>query len=269
MTPSVPSLPAQQRRPVQSDGLLRQPGQRPDRRPVGEHRGQPGHLRAHRAEAHDARAAGVGGDGAPDGRRVAAGEVDRRVEPGGPGVGAPRGQRDAGPGGHLRGAGVDRRRARSAGGVDTHDHRPRRGHAAADEAGVAALGDERRAGRRRTGRRPPPPRRSSAGRTTSRASPWKRPVQSRGVRRRDVGVREHVLGADDLGERRPGGRRHGGPSRAGRSSSVCSARPTGPSSSNSRASARPDPVRLPVRRHPAAQPLADRVAVQGDRRGRC
>ena len=161
-------------------------------------------------------------------------------------------------------AGVDRRRARR-GGASTARPSGRRGarcrrrdrccrpagttaapaaaHAGSDGGdlgGVARPDDERRL-----------------------AAEAARPVG--GVRGGDVGVGEDVVGADDVGQRagQSGSSRHR-VTRPGRSSSVCRARPTGPSSSNSRASARPTPVGCHVRHRPAAHPLADRVAVQGD-----
>ena len=77
--PSLPHSSDGQCRPAVSFG---NPDNEPISRPVGEHRGDAGDLGPHRAEPHDPRPAGVGRDGAADRRRVAAGEVDRRVEPG-------------------------------------------------------------------------------------------------------------------------------------------------------------------------------------------
>ena len=223
---------------MQSDGLLRQPGQRSNGRSVGEHGRQPGHLGAHGAEAHDAPATGVGGGRAPDGRRVPAGEVDRGIEPGGAGVRPPGGQRDAGPGGHLGGGRVDRTELRSAGGSTRRPSAAAGARCPRRDPCCRPGGPTPRRRRRTAGRPPPPRRRRRAGRRagrrpgTARSSPWRtgrsrRGRSARGRRRRP----------------RPGRARAGPrsrPSAAGRRSSVCSARPTGPSRRT--AGHRPDPT---------------------------
>ena len=258
----------QQGRQVEADGLLRQPGQRADRRTVGEdglgrRRPATASCRSGRRGSHRRwwrRRPPIGG-------RVAAGEVDRGVEAGLAGVVPPAGQRDAGRRRHLHRSGVDR---------------PEVDRAAASTARPSA----RHAGRcRRPGRccrpgAPVPP---------------------------GVGADPHHLGhlaVVGRAARRGGPRRGSGPSSPPRTSAVTSgsvrtwsAPTTSASAAASGSSAltvtvrpeqqglqrppdltlvveqdgvgQPDAGRVPVRRHPAAHPLADGVAVQRDRRGRC
>ena len=95
-TPSVPSLPASSDGQCSPTVSFGSPDSEPIVEPSASTAVDAGDLGPHRAEAHHPRPAGVGGDGAADGGRVAAGEVDRRVEAGGAGVRTPPGQRDAG-----------------------------------------------------------------------------------------------------------------------------------------------------------------------------
>ena len=241
---------------MQTECLLGEPRQRTDARAVGEHGAHTDHLGAHRAEADNPRSAGVGGDGSTDGGRVATGEIHRRIETRRPGVGTPLRQRHPGSGGDLHCAGIDGFEVGEA--ARRHDdHRLASRHASPDESRVAALGHERRAGLGAPAHDVAHLRIVTwSDDESSLAAVAPGPVD--GVRGRDVGIRKNVLGPDDLGER--SGQRVAHPT--GRSNRVCSALPTAPSSSNSRASLRPTPVgcQCEVTRLPIHSPTGSRCS---------
>ena len=135
-------------------------------------------LLARVAVADDLRAAGVGREVAADRAAALGGEAEREQQ-------AALGRSFLHALQHAAGLGDERQ----VGGVDAANAvQPRRrqhhlasagvGHRAADEPGVAALGDDRRAVGATGLRRRPRPRRSSPGRTTASARPWKRRRQS-------------------------------------------------------------------------------------------
>ena len=123
-------------------------------------------------------------------------------------------------------------------------------------------GDAGRGARPRARRRPRP---VDPGRTTSSASPTKRPVQSRANDAVTSGSSSTWSGPTTSASvaprarsrrRRPQQQRLQGPTDR---ALVVEQQRVG----------QPVAGRLPRRRGPAAHPLADRVAVQGDQRGRC
>ena len=124
-------------------GVVLQQRRALDDRAVGQHRLQPRDAGADGPVAHGAYPAGVGGGEAADGRAVARGEVDARVQARRACALLQPRERDAGAGPHLRGGAIDLselgepRRA--------EDHLAAAWHAGADHAGVAALGDDGRA----------------------------------------------------------------------------------------------------------------------------
>ena len=166
----------EQRGQVVAGVVLEQPGGAVDHAAVGEHRLQPGDAGAHGPVAQRAHPARVGGHQPAGGRAVAGAEVDGGIQARAARVRLQRGERDARPDVDLERAAVDLARARRA-------------------------ASARRRPRRRAGRLAPtipvfPPCGTiaapcsaqarttattsavSAGRTTARARPEKRPVQS-------------------------------------------------------------------------------------------
>ena len=93
--------------------------------------------------------------------------------------GVQRGEGDAGAGGDLAGGGIDRAERVEAA-QRQHDGRrwPAGGHAAADQAGVAALGHDGDAVRSSHQASTAATSSTDPGRTTADAVPTKRPVQS-------------------------------------------------------------------------------------------
>jgi len=161
---------------------------------VAEHRLHADHLAAGVAVAEDAQPAGVGGDGAADGRGVAAGEVDAVGE-----VVARRGclhrrDRHAAAGSDLGRGDVDGVEVGETGEAEHQLARER--HAAADQPGVAALGHHghalRRAGGDDRGHLHRGARPHHRGRRAHEAAG---PVG--GVARQHLGIGEHVLRAHD------------------------------------------------------------------------
>ncbi len=183
-----PLAAAQQPGQVVAGVVLLETGEMREHGTIGEDRLQPGHLPAHGAVAQHVHPAGVGRGHAPDGGRVASGQIDGHAEPGPAGVGLGGGQRDAGAGGQLAGGGVHRvegieaRRAEHDRGPGVVRDRP------ADQSGVAALGERparrwpRRPGlRRRPARSWPGGQPCGPGRGIDRSSPFR---SRRGGRRR-------------------------------------------------------------------------------------
>ena len=141
-----PLAAGQQAGEVVAGVVLGQPGQVGHHAPVAQHRLDAGHLGPHRAVAHHMDPAGVRGDHPADRARVPRRQVDAEGQPGRVGVGLQPGQRDAGPGGHLRGGAVDVAELVEPAQAEhqlTVERDP-----ATDQAGVAPLGDDGDAGPR-------------------------------------------------------------------------------------------------------------------------
>ena len=134
--------PGEQGRVVVPGVVLDQPGQVRHDGAVREDGLDPAQLRAHRPEAQDAQPAGVGRHRSADGGAVPAGDEDRKVQ-------ARVGVRhllqgDPGPGRDLSRLMIDRSQPVQPGQAQ-HDLAVQ-GHAAADQAGVPPLRDDRQAG---------------------------------------------------------------------------------------------------------------------------
>ena len=200
--------------------VLDEAGEAADDLAGAEHGLDADHLRPHGPVTQDPDTAGVGGDHPADRGRVPGAEVDPEGEARVGGGARQRRQRHPGARGGLGGQRVDRQGPEPG---QADDDLARQRDAPADQAGVAALGDERhpvapgqghdpghlagRAGPDDDGRRPPEP-----------------PGPVGGVPGGDVGVHEHVPVADrlpaaghELGRRRG---THAGHARATRLSSL-------------------------------------------------
>jgi hypothetical protein len=143
MTPSVPLRAHEERRQVVARVVLREALEARDDRAVGEHGLDAGRAGASRPVAQGASAAGVAGDDPADRARVPGGEVQAGVVAGAATGVLEGGQRRARAHGDLAERVVD--------GADVVEPRQREQdlaaawHARTNEAGVAALGDDRRA----------------------------------------------------------------------------------------------------------------------------
>ena len=169
--------------------VLGQSGEPADHRTVGEDRRKSGDLVAHAAVPQHPDAAGVGGHQPADRSRRTGREVHAEVQPGCPGVRLELLQGHPGADGHLRFEHVDGFQVDQSGHAD--EDLVRTGHPAVDQARVAALHQDRRAGvgagpddgRHLGGRRRPD---HTPGGTGEPAGPV------RLVRRPQVGVHEDV-----------------------------------------------------------------------------